>query len=52
MLTLINQTEDSQVGEIMATNIHFYERGDIYLVAMDAVVLLGLPVLTVHDKME
>lgn len=41
-----------QVGEIVATNIHSYERGDIYLVAMNAVILSGAPVLTVHDTME
>jgi len=36
----------------VATNIHSYERGDIYLVAMNAVILSGAPVLTVHDTME
>lgn len=41
-----------QIGEIVATNIHSYERGDIYLVAMEALILSGTPVLTVHDKME
>ena len=41
-----------QVGEIVATNTHAYERGDIHLVAMDAAILSGEPVLTVHDTME
>lgn len=41
-----------QAGEIVATNVHTYERGDIYLVALEAVVLSGTPVLTVHDKMD
>jgi len=40
-----------QVGEVVATNIHTYDRGDIFLVAMEATILSGTPTLTVHDDM-
>ena len=38
-----------QAGEVVATNVHAYDRGVIQLVAMEARILSGTPIITVHD---
>ncbi len=40
-----------EAREVVATNVHTYDLGDIYLVALEATILSGTPVLTVHDEM-
>ncbi len=35
----------------VATNVHTYDHGDIYLVALETTIQSGSPMLTVHDAM-
>ena len=40
-----------EAGTVVATNVHTYDRGDIYLVALEATIRSGSPILTVHDDL-
>lgn len=40
-----------KAGKEVASNIHTYDRGDIYLVALETSIQSGSPTLIVHDAM-
>jgi 8-oxo-dGTP diphosphatase len=40
-----------QAGMVVATNVHTYDHGDIYLVAIEATIRSGSPILTAHDDL-
>jgi 8-oxo-dGTP diphosphatase len=42
---------DIEAGKVVATNVYTYDRGDIYLVALEATIRSGSPTLTVHDDL-
>lgn len=41
-----------KAGEVVATSYYTYEHGSIKLVAIEAVIVSGDPIPTVHDKIE
>jgi 8-oxo-dGTP diphosphatase len=41
-----------RAGEVVATSDYVYDHGSIRLIALEAVIVSGAPVPTVHDKME
>lgn len=42
----------TKAGEVITKSTYNYPQGSILLVALEAEILSGDPVLTVHDKME
>jgi 8-oxo-dGTP diphosphatase len=40
-----------KAGEIVTTNCHSYDHGEIHLVAIEATIQFGSPALTVHDDL-